>query len=56
MYWYNNHPSYENYHMNLSEKKTVVIIGNGNVSIDISRILLKKVDDLIKTEISENAL
>jgi NADPH-dependent glutamate synthase beta subunit-like oxidoreductase len=31
-------------------------VGNGNVAIDIARILLKKTEDLINTEISLKAL
>lgn len=31
-------------------------MGNGNVAIDIARILLKKTEDLINTEISLKAL
>jgi ferredoxin--NADP+ reductase len=34
----------------------VVIIGNGNVAIDITRILLKNPSELVNTEISDNAL
>lgn len=42
VYWYNNHPSYETYELNLEDKRDVVIIGNGNVAIDITRIFLKE--------------
>ncbi len=41
VYWYNNHPFYENFKIDLSETRDVAVIGNGNVAIDISRILLK---------------
>jgi NADPH-dependent glutamate synthase beta subunit-like oxidoreductase len=56
VYWYNNHPKYEAYQLDLTNKRNVVIIGNGNVAIDISRILLKDPAELVNTEISENAL
>jgi len=42
--------------IDLKSKRDIVIIGNGNVAIDISRIMLKKPDELIDTEISLNAL
>lgn len=56
VYWYNNHPLYENFKIDLSETRDVAVIGNGNVAIDISRILLKQCSVLEDTEISANAL
>lgn len=52
VYWYNNHPKYEQFELDLSKTKNVVIIGNGNVAIDISRILLRSASELQETEIS----
>lgn len=49
VYWYNNHPTYEKYQLNLNDKRNVVIIGNGNVAIDITRIFLKDPAELINT-------
>ncbi len=34
----------------------MVIIGNGNVTIDIARIFLREISELKNTEISFNAL
>lgn len=42
MYWYNGHPDQENRKQNLRAVKNIVIIGNGNVAIDVARILLRK--------------
>lgn len=56
MYWYNNHPQYEKFSIDLSRIKNVVIIGNGNVAIDIARIFLKPPSVLEQTEISKNSL
>jgi NADPH-dependent glutamate synthase beta subunit-like oxidoreductase len=42
--------------MELKFKRDIAIVGNGNVAIDIARILLKKTEDLINTEISPKAL
>ncbi|MGR4010911.1 FAD-dependent oxidoreductase [Leucobacter sp. 1207-22] len=36
------------------EARSVGVIGNGNVALDISRMLIKHADDLLPTEIPEN--
>ncbi|MGO3147400.1 MAG: FAD-dependent oxidoreductase [Leucobacter sp.] len=36
------------------EAKSVGVIGNGNVALDISRMLIKHADDLLPTEIPQN--
>ncbi|MDO9395311.1 MAG: pyridine nucleotide-disulfide oxidoreductase, partial [Herbiconiux sp.] len=36
------------------EASSVAVIGNGNVALDVSRILAKHADDLLSTEIPEN--
>ena len=53
--WYNGHPDYRDCRFDLSGK-TAVIIGQGNVAIDVARILAKSVDDLKHTDIAEHAL
>ena len=40
--WYNSHPQYANYDINFNDIKNIAIIGNGNVSIDVSRMLTSK--------------
>jgi adrenodoxin-NADP+ reductase len=40
----------------LSRSEEAVIIGQGNVALDVARILLEDVDVLRKTDISELAL
>ncbi|KRX08758.1 hypothetical protein PPERSA_08069 [Pseudocohnilembus persalinus] len=54
--WYNKHPDFRNFKLQLSKIKNVAIIGNGNVAIDIARILSKNTQELEQTEISENCL
>ena len=49
VYWYNNHPSFEQYQLDLINVKNVTIIGNGNVSIDIARIFLRNPNELALT-------
>ena len=53
--WYNGHPDYRDREFDLSHE-TAVIIGQGNVAADVSRILAKTVDELKHTDISEHAL
>ncbi|MGN8084195.1 FAD-dependent oxidoreductase [Variovorax sp. 22077] len=53
--WYNGHPDQKNRHFDLSGERAV-IVGQGNVSLDIARILLKSVDELRRTDIAAHAL
>lgn len=53
--WYNGHPDYRDRQFDLSHE-TAVIIGQGNVAADVSRILSKTADELKETDISQHAL
>lgn len=53
--WYNGHPDYRDRQFDLSHE-TAVIIGQGNVAADVSRILSKTVDELKATDMSQHAL
>lgn len=53
--WYNGHPDYQNKSFNF-DHDTAVIIGHGNVAIDICRMLSKSIDELRMTDIPESAL
>ena len=53
--WYNGHPDYRNETFDLSSE-AAVIVGMGNVAMDVCRILLKTVDELSKTDIANHAL
>ncbi|KAK6512788.1 NADPH-adrenodoxin reductase [Arthrobotrys conoides] len=55
--WYNGLPEHKDLNPNLegSDGKAVVI-GQGNVALDVARILLTGVDELRKTDITEYAL
>ncbi len=53
--WYNGHPDYRDRAFDLS-CETAVIIGQGNVAADVSRILAKTVDELKHTDIAQHAL
>jgi ferredoxin--NADP+ reductase len=53
--WYNGHPDFVDRTFDLS-CETAVVIGIGNVAVDVARILSKTVDELKNTDISEHAL
>jgi NADPH-dependent glutamate synthase beta subunit-like oxidoreductase len=53
--WYNGHPDFRDLEFDLSSE-TAVVIGQGNVAIDICRILAKSIDELRKTDIPAHAL
>jgi ferredoxin--NADP+ reductase len=53
--WYNGHPDYVSLKPCL-DHETAVIIGHGNVAIDVARILLSDPERLAKTDIADHAL
>jgi len=53
--WYNGHPDHRHKKFDLSSE-IAVIIGQGNVSMDVGRILCKTVDELKETDIAQHAL
>ncbi|QPG77302.1 hypothetical protein FOA43_004710 [Brettanomyces nanus] len=55
--WYNGDPEYKDLDPPLDKVKSVVIIGNGNVAIDLARVLLAPINDHWKgTDITDHAL
>ncbi|CAB3237148.1 unnamed protein product [Arctia plantaginis] len=53
--WYNGLPSDKDLKIDLS-CKTAAILGQGNVALDVARILLSPIDELRKTDITEHAV
>jgi ferredoxin--NADP+ reductase len=53
--WYNAHPNFEQMTPDLSGRRAVVI-GNGNVALDVARILITDPDVLAVTDIADHAL
>lgn len=53
--WYNGHPDYRDLNVDLSVESAVVI-GAGNVAIDVARILVTDPDVLATTDIADHAL
>ncbi|WP_441327495.1 FAD-dependent oxidoreductase [Kocuria sp.] len=50
--WYDGHPDYPRTWPLKAEK--VAVIGNGNVALDVARVLAKHADDMLTTEIPGN--
>jgi ferredoxin/flavodoxin---NADP+ reductase len=53
--WYNGHPDYRDLPVDLSGERAVVV-GNGNVAMDVTRMLVTSPDALARTDIADHAL
>jgi len=53
--WYNAHPDYRDLTFDLSQER-VAVIGNGNVAMDVIRILARTPQELHPTDIADYAL
>jgi ferredoxin--NADP+ reductase len=53
--WYNGHPDYQDREFDLSHE-CAVVIGQGNVAVDVARILCKTVGELKHTDITARSL
>ena len=54
--WYNGLPEYSSLAPDLTLGEEAVVIGQGNVALDVARILLQDPDILKTTDITENAI
>ncbi len=54
--WYNGHPDHRHHRFDLAKATRVALVGNGNVAMDVARILLASPDELAKTDIADHAL
>lgn len=54
--WYNGLPNFDSIKFPLDSTDTAVVIGQGNVALDVARVLLSPIDELRKTDITEYAL
>ena len=50
--WYDGHPDYPREWP--LQAQQIAVLGNGNVALDVARVLAKHADDLLSTEIPEN--
>src|SRR6266511_3054701 len=53
--WYNGHPDYQHLEFDLSHERAVVI-GNGNVAIDVARMLARTKEELDPTDATGQAV
>src|ERR671928_1260661 len=51
--WYNGHPDYRDLEFDLSGPRAVVI-GNGNVAADVTRILTRSPEELARTDVADH--
>lgn len=54
--WYNGLPEYRDLNPNLAAGDTAIVIGQGNVALDVARTLLSKIETLKSTDITDYAL
>lgn len=54
--WYNGLPEYRDLAPDLTIGEDAVIVGHGNVALDVARTLLTDIDVLRRTDMSEHAL
>jgi ferredoxin--NADP+ reductase len=53
--WYNAHPDYADLGFDLSHERALVV-GNGNVAMDVARMLALTVDELRTTDVADHAI
>src|SRR3954465_1864726 len=53
--WYNGHPDHQHLRFDLPHQRAVVI-GNGNVAIDVARLLARTRDELSPTDATDQAV
>jgi ferredoxin--NADP+ reductase len=54
--WYNGHPDHTDLEVDLLSAERAVVIGNGNVAIDVARMLVLAPTELAPTDIADHAL
>ena len=54
--WYNGHPDHTDLEVDLESSERALVIGNGNVAIDVARMLVLTPDELAPTDTADHAL
>jgi ferredoxin/flavodoxin---NADP+ reductase len=54
--WYNGHPDHTDLELDLGCSERAVVIGNGNVALDVARMLCLTHAELARTDIADHAL
>ncbi len=55
MAWINGHPDFTDLPVDLGHER-VIVVGNGNVALDVARVLTADPDELARTDIADHAL
>ncbi len=53
--WYNGHPDFQHHEFDLSDERAIVV-GNGNVAVDVARMLALTHDELAATDTTHAAI
>ena len=54
--WYNGHPDHTDLEIDLLSAERAVVIGNGNVALDVALMLVVTADELASTDTADHAL
>ncbi len=54
--WYNGHPDHSELEVDLLRTERAVVVGNGNVALDVARMLVLAPEELAPTDTAEHAL
>ncbi|MGE3172609.1 MAG: NADP oxidoreductase [Planctomycetota bacterium] len=54
--WYNGHPDFRDRAFDLAKARRIAVVGNGNVAMDVSRVLLQDPEILAATDIADHAV
>jgi ferredoxin/flavodoxin---NADP+ reductase len=54
--WYNGHPDHTDLELDLLSAERAVVIGNGNVALDVARMLVLAPEELAPTDTADHAL
>jgi ferredoxin--NADP+ reductase len=54
--WYNGHPDFTDLEVDLLSAERAVIVGNGNVALDVARMLVLTGEELAPTDTADHAL
>jgi len=54
--WYNGHPDHTDLEVDLASAERAVVVGNGNVALDVARMLALEPSELSNTDTADHAL
>ena len=54
--WYNGHPDYQQLDFDLRSAERAVVVGNGNVALDVARMLALTSDELAPTDATDESI